>query len=126
MARRKSDRKRWMDVLYKVRKRIKGSFIFDIWKSPFGGTYVGHGEFTDCCLHYAPSAQRSPGLCVIQKHLATLSHFKRWCLENPRELVFDRFPEVKILFAERVLSDDEARAIMKPGVMRMLPKKRKV
>jgi len=95
----------WRKAMEAALKR-EGKRLFESGKGVMGGYYVHVDSSAWCCGPFRPSAGRSQGPQKTKAHLRTANHFREWCIQN-REKAIERFPEVKVFFAEYELTKVE-------------------
>lgn len=88
----------WRKAMEAALKR-EGKRLFESGRGVMGGYYVHEPSRAWCCALFVPSSTRSQGPQKTKAHLRTANHFREWCIEH-REKAIERFPEVKVFFAE--------------------------
>jgi hypothetical protein len=95
----------WRKAMKEALKRT-GKYLFEGIRGAMGGYYVQAESRAWCCARYIPMYIKSQGPQKVKAHLRTANHFREWCIQH-REQAVERFPEVKVFFAEFELTKAE-------------------
>ena len=95
----------WRKAMEAALKR-DGKRLFESGRGVMGGYYVNVESRAWCCAMYSAGSMKSQGPQKTKAHLRTANHFREWCIEH-RDKAIERFPEVKVFFAEFELTKVE-------------------